>query len=146
MGVLKEVSLRTRFERRQATRKRLIDAALALLTIKGFQQTTLDDISQKAGLTKGAIYFHFSNKQDLLVEVVRHLGDLKLLWPPFPEFSQELGLSANEIESIVFEILVEAKHQPKIRNLLWTYNSKTEADLILDLGHLIQHQVLAVRS
>lgn len=136
----------TRFERGVATRKRLINSALALLTVKGFQQMTIDEISEKAGFSKGAFYFHFESKEAMFVAMVKYLEELGLLWPPYPEVSHELGLSSKEIESMIWEIWVEARWKPEIRKEL--ANSKkpwgTDVDLALKLGSVVQHQVLAL--
>ena len=48
-----------------ATRQRLLDAAELLFQTQGVSQTTLQQIAQKAGATRGAIYWHFKDKADL---------------------------------------------------------------------------------
>jgi AcrR family transcriptional regulator len=60
-----------RFERRKVTRGRLIDAALKLFSTSGYEHATVDDISHAAGYSKGAYYFHFSTKDDILLELLR---------------------------------------------------------------------------
>ncbi|WP_024799351.1 TetR/AcrR family transcriptional regulator [Nocardia sp. BMG51109] len=57
-------------ERRlEHTRSLLLDAAEAVFAEKGFTAATLDDIARTAGYTKGAIYKHFSAKEDLFLAV-----------------------------------------------------------------------------
>lgn len=53
------------------TRSRLLQAAARLAERKGFQSASLDEVAAEAGLTKGAIYWHFSSKHDLLVELLQ---------------------------------------------------------------------------
>lgn len=48
-----------------ATRHRLLDAAELLFQAQGVSQTTLQQIAQQAGATRGAIYWHFKDKADL---------------------------------------------------------------------------------
>ncbi|RYF67731.1 MAG: TetR family transcriptional regulator [Comamonadaceae bacterium] len=48
-----------------ATRQRLLDAAELLFQTQGVSHTTLQQIAQKAGATRGAIYWHFKDKADL---------------------------------------------------------------------------------
>lgn len=60
-----------RFEQRKATRGKLVDAALQLFSTSGYEHATVDDISQAAGYSKGAYYFHFSTKDDILLELLR---------------------------------------------------------------------------
>jgi AcrR family transcriptional regulator len=60
-----------RFEQRKLTRAKLIDAALKLFSTSGYEHATVDDISREAGYSKGAYYFHFSTKDDILMELLR---------------------------------------------------------------------------
>ena len=60
-------------ERSRRTRRMLVDAALALWTERGFDdgidETTVEEIAQAAGVTKGTFYFHFAHKEDILLEI-----------------------------------------------------------------------------
>jgi len=51
------------------TRAELIDAARQLFGSRGFGDTSLDEIVAKANVTKGALYHHFSGKEDLFAAV-----------------------------------------------------------------------------
>jgi TetR/AcrR family acrAB operon transcriptional repressor len=52
-------------EEAQATRARLLDCAEQLFQAQGVSRTTLNDIAQAAGATRGAVYWHFKDKADL---------------------------------------------------------------------------------
>ena len=45
------------------TRKRLLEAAVRVFSEKGFTASKLSEIADKAGVTRGAIYWHFGNKE-----------------------------------------------------------------------------------
>src|SRR5437867_13406988 len=49
----------------------ILDAALALFVEKGFAGTRLDDVAERAGLSKAAIYLYFEDKTALFQGVVR---------------------------------------------------------------------------
>lgn len=59
--------------RSRRTRQQLVDAAVRLWTERGFErgveETTVEEIVQAAGVTKGTFYFHFAHKEDILLEV-----------------------------------------------------------------------------
>jgi AcrR family transcriptional regulator len=47
-------------------RKQILDAALLLFTERGFEETTVEQIARTAGLSKGAVYWYFKSKLELL--------------------------------------------------------------------------------
>jgi TetR/AcrR family transcriptional repressor of nem operon len=55
---------------------KLLDAALMAVRSKGYTATTVDDICEAAGVTKGAFFHHFKSKEELAVEAARHWGAL----------------------------------------------------------------------
>lgn len=59
----------TRERRLEHTRSVLLDAAEEVFAERGFTTATLDDIARAAGYTKGAIYKHFTTKEDLFLAV-----------------------------------------------------------------------------
>ena len=63
-------------DKRDRTRAKLLEAARALIREKGHENTTLEDIAERAGMTTGAIYGNFKNRDELFVA----LG--QIYWPP----------------------------------------------------------------
>jgi AcrR family transcriptional regulator len=61
--------------RRQRTRDALLDAAAKVFAERGFQGASLDEIAATAGYTRGAIYKHFADKEDLLHAVCVRLNE-----------------------------------------------------------------------
>ncbi len=61
-----------RFERRKDARPgEILDAALDLFVEKGFAATRLEDVAQRAGVSKGTVYLYFDSKEDLFKAVIR---------------------------------------------------------------------------
>ncbi len=67
-----------KFRRRADARPdEVLDAALAMFTEKGFAAARIDDIAQRAGISKGAVYLYFPSKQALIEAIVeRALGPI----------------------------------------------------------------------
>ena len=59
-----------------STRARILDAALSTFSRKGYHDTRLDDIVDESETSKGAIYFHFANKERLFLALVDQFADL----------------------------------------------------------------------
>lgn len=60
----------------EATRERILDAALLAFSRNGYHGTRLDDIVEESETSKGAIYFHFANKERLFLALVDQFADL----------------------------------------------------------------------
>ncbi|HVZ68960.1 MAG TPA: TetR/AcrR family transcriptional regulator [Rhizomicrobium sp.] len=62
----------TRWRRRKEARPHeILDAALAVFAEKGFSAARMEDISRRAGVTKGTIYLYFDSKEALFKALVR---------------------------------------------------------------------------
>jgi AcrR family transcriptional regulator len=59
----------TREEQRQLTRSRLLDAAERLFVRQGFAATSVEQIAEAAGFTRGAFYSNFADKDDIVLAV-----------------------------------------------------------------------------
>jgi AcrR family transcriptional regulator len=69
-------------KRSAETEAKFLTAGLELFARKGYHGTTINEIALKVGLTKGALYGHFRQKEDLLFRIIEEyktcfLGELK---------------------------------------------------------------------
>jgi len=73
-------------ERREATVGAIRTAARKLFGARGFEATSIDDIAAKAGVAKGAVYHHFSSKEEIfervLEDVQQELAARQMAVPP----------------------------------------------------------------
>lgn len=53
------------------TRSAIVEAARMLFVERGFDDTSVDDIAEAAQVSKGAIYHHFKDKQEIFIDVYR---------------------------------------------------------------------------
>ncbi|MBM4363453.1 MAG: TetR family transcriptional regulator, partial [Deltaproteobacteria bacterium] len=63
------------YKKSEASRNQVIRAAVALLAERGLAGSSVGDIARAAGLSKGAVHYHFDSKQDLLEQVLEHCAD-----------------------------------------------------------------------
>jgi AcrR family transcriptional regulator len=56
-----------REQKKQQTRKAIVDAGIKLFTEKGFEQTSMDELARAAGVGKGTIYGYFKAKEEILL-------------------------------------------------------------------------------
>lgn len=74
----------TRAQAKRQTRERVLDAARRVFVERGFHATTLDQVAEEAGHTKGAVYSAFESKADLFLAIFeertrRRADELRLI-------------------------------------------------------------------
>lgn len=74
-----------------ATRASLLESALDIMSEKPFASVSMTEIARGVALSKGALYWHFKNKHDLLVGVVENMN---------AKVEEELAASLASLESV----------------------------------------------
>ena len=124
---------RTQQQRRDETRRALLDAAVESLIDVGFARTTTLEVQRRADVSRGALLHHFPSKAELLVAAVDHLAEmrareLKLLSAQLPEGRARtdavLGLLWQCFSGTFFQVAMElrtaARTDPELRPVLAT--------------------------
>lgn len=60
-----------RDDQKKATREKLLTAGAVCFAGKGYSGCTIADIAEQAGVSLGALYVHFKNKEDLFITMIR---------------------------------------------------------------------------
>ena len=55
---------------KEKRKKQILDAAMKVFVSNGFENSRMDDIVHRSGLSKGAIYHHYSSKKELFLELI----------------------------------------------------------------------------
>jgi len=56
---------------KEKRRKQIKEIALKLFVDKGYSKITMEEIVQAVGISKGGMYHHFSNKEEIFLELLR---------------------------------------------------------------------------
>jgi AcrR family transcriptional regulator len=107
----------------------ILDAALALFVEKGFAGTRLDDVAERAGLSKAAIYLYFDDKTALFEAVIQlavgsnlgrveamlaaHRGPVAVLIPRILEFMAS-RIEDTQMASVAKVVISESRAFPEI--------------------------------
>lgn len=70
---------RTQQQRRDETRRALLDAAVESLIEVGFARTTTLEVQRRADVSRGALLHHFPSKAELLVAAIAHLAEMRAI-------------------------------------------------------------------
>ncbi|WP_329057986.1 TetR/AcrR family transcriptional regulator [Amycolatopsis sp. NBC_01480] len=109
----------SRAESAAATRRALIDAAAELLDLGGLGAVTLRAVGARAGVTRGAPYTHFPDKESLLIEIGTRA------WERLADQSAALrantGISsADKLGGVVTAFLELGRRQPHLYRLMFS--------------------------
>lgn len=119
----------TRSEKRELTTAQLFETAKAVFLDRGYHRSTLDDIADAAGFTKGAVYARFASKDDLFLALYdQRQQEIAAAFNPghnyktFEEFALDdarhlIALRRNESEwyLLLLEFWTYAVRDPRLR-------------------------------
>jgi AcrR family transcriptional regulator len=120
----------TRIQSREQTRRRLLEAAARLFGEKGFRATSVDDIAEAAGFSKGALYYNFETKDQLFEALVEEhidvmVGGLEEALADVRTIEDKLAAVQHALASeeryksgqrLWFEVLAQAMRDEKLRH------------------------------
>jgi AcrR family transcriptional regulator len=66
---------KSRAATREFRKQQLIDSTIDSIAKRGFSETTLADVADGAGLSRGIVNFHFESKEKLLVATLQYMAD-----------------------------------------------------------------------
>jgi AcrR family transcriptional regulator len=101
-SVIADPRRRPKGDKRVRTREALLDAARDVTREKGLDQTTLQDVADRAGMTTGAIYGNFKNRDDLFMALAeRQWPTIRPRFAPGSSFAEKMrALSEAVLASI----------------------------------------------
>jgi AcrR family transcriptional regulator len=113
------------------TREEVKAVALELFASRGFEQTSLREIAERLGITKAALYYHFSSKRELLNALITPMID------DLRGFLAEAESTAHDDPRAVltgyFDMCV--RHRRVLGGLLRDVQVLTELDLVTTMIH-----------
>ncbi|MGD8814869.1 MAG: TetR/AcrR family transcriptional regulator, partial [Anaerolineales bacterium] len=125
----------------QERRNQIIAAAVAVFTRLGFHEARIDDIAEEAGLSKGALYWYFKSKDDIITaimdrfidrEMVELEGALTLQVPVREKMLQLNGMIVDEMQDmfglmpILYEFYAAATRRKDVRKALLEFFRPTQ--------------------
>jgi len=134
-----------RREPKALRREQLINATIDSLAKRGYAATTLADVADGAGLSRGIVNFHFTSKDNLLSETIRFLQDeytanwLSVVKKAETDTaSQLLAMVTADLDRKIcthrklaawFALITEAKSRPTYHKLAWERDEKYRTTL-----------------
>lgn len=111
-------------EEAEKTRQNILDAAFDTFTQKGFMRTTLCDVASAAGVTRGAIYWHFKDKVDLFIALAEEVEASAAARPE--DFQEDLVQSLEDLKGEILNYLAHFEGNDRYAVFYEMVNHKTE--------------------
>ena len=113
-------------EEADQTRRRIMAAALRTFDRRGIAHTTLDNVAKAAGVTRGAIYWHFAGKQGLLRAIREHVSLPLIDQSDFTLLHETAGEPLQRIERFLLDLLRAVQSDRETRTAFSVMSFKCE--------------------
>ncbi|MCI8740475.1 MAG: TetR/AcrR family transcriptional regulator [Oscillibacter sp.] len=100
----------------EETVRRILDTAEQLFIEKGYDRASLQDIIEATGLSKGAIYHHFTSKEDIFYSVCNRIGQRNA--EILAEVRDDSALNGLEKLRAIFKASLQPERQAKIFSMM----------------------------
>lgn len=137
---------RSQRERSESMQKRVMDATLYCIGQKGYQCTSLQDIAQAAGISRGAITHHFTCKLELCAAAIRYFVEWRQAVVAKAMASRRCASQACRLEAlwdtfldvfpITLEIMIALRSDRELRRLVDRGGEGTFEEIITGYGGL----------
>ena len=121
----------------EKTRASVLKAALVIFDEKGFAKASLEDIAAKAGVTRGAVYWHFKNKIDIFESLQEELHS-SLLETIIKDLEKDHPAPLQQLEELCTNLLIDIQINPNKRLIMKTFFMK--CDYSGDMKYLLEQQ------
>ncbi len=127
---------------KEAAKAKILETAFAIFSQKGFDDSTMDDIADKLGVTKGALYQYFESKDDLLKAIIpmtqqtlreelRRSFEGRDFVDGLRAFLDWMEAHYSKNYGLVFEWFAEAYRDEKVRKLM-REDGERDLDMVRD--------------
>lgn len=135
-------------EEAEVTRAKLLGAALLVFSKKGYAATTLDDIAREAGVTRGAIYWHFKSGKAEIFNAILESG-FKRVNDNVEKWYAEEGTPLEKLKRIMIRLMQFCEEDEEYRALqeitIFKMSEDPELDRrLVDKKHVYEQSIESV--
>jgi len=123
--------MRRKKEDAEKTKDELLKAALKVFSEKGYASTRLEDIAREANVTRGAIYWHYTNKKNLYVAMIEKAYEKISIIIKNELYSDKSPIE--KLESLLYTILIQIVSDEEFRKVEEISMFKAESEELKDI-------------
>jgi AcrR family transcriptional regulator len=136
------------YKKSEASRQHVLDAAVKTLAKRGFANTSVSDIADTAGMSKGVVHYHFASKEDLVIRVLGQCHDvlssrIRKAWSEPGTPTERIRRALREMwatrtdgspeMTVLADMMALGVHDPKIKKALANRFQASRAELVGEL-------------
>lgn len=134
---------------KEKRKKHIIDSAVVVFTSKGYVNSTMQDIVDETGMSRGWVYLYFSNKEDIMLAILAEndketeaqINNLLMsglsVWQGLSGLidlmDQQFSHSSDDLPIVIYEYFISGWKQPERREYLEAHYKKQHKYLSLYL-------------
>ncbi len=141
---------RRTYKKSETSRRQVLDAAIRALAERGYARTSVSDIAEAAGMSKGAVHYHFESKDDLIAQVLVRCAEamrerVREAWeaPGEPHERirralREMRVSRKQVSAelrVLADLMAQGIYDPKLRKSLSTMFEANRDEVFRHLKH-----------
>jgi AcrR family transcriptional regulator len=146
--------IRGAYKKSEASRRQVLDAAVRTLAERGYAGTSIGDIARAAGMSKGAVHYHFESKHDLIGQVLEHCAAamrarVHSAWEAPAEPAEKVRRALAEMRGmrregipelrVLADLMAQGLHDPGIRD-------KIAAMFAANRSEVVEHLMKSLRD
>ncbi|MBI5043692.1 MAG: TetR/AcrR family transcriptional regulator, partial [Nitrospirae bacterium] len=117
----------TKRETEEIRRQQILESAIRCICRQGYHQTTMDDIASEAELSKGALYWYFKSKDEILAAMCKQQCDEHLqILRDFAEQKMSIKELTLQAGDKIIELLLNEPDQYKMSFEFWALSDENE--------------------
>lgn len=124
---------RRTYKKSEASRQQVLDAAIRALADQGYARTSIGDIAAAAGMSKGAVHYHFDSKDDLIAQVLVRCAEVmrervRAAWDAPGEPQEKVSRALREMRAaraqtspelrVLADLMAQGIYDPDLRQAL----------------------------
>lgn len=125
--------VRGSYKKSEASRLQVLEAAVRALSERGYARTSVNDIAEFAGMSKGAVHYHFESKDDLIEHVLLRCADsmrarIREAWDAPGEPQQRVLRALSELRAtraqagpevrVLADLMAQGLHNERLKGML----------------------------
>lgn len=103
-------------EREEMRKTQIAQAAYEVIALKGYNSFTIEDIANRAGLSKGGVLHYFKTKEDILIHLLEKI--YRVIEDNIRKRSRKYKTAEKKLKAILIGFIVTAKRRPELYRVM----------------------------